>query len=360
MISIPLLGTAALLLSYFAVARLRVWAERRRLLDIPNERSSHKRPIPRAGGLAIAVVTLVGTALFVGMGEAIWRSFLPYLFGALFIVAVSWLDDVRSVPNRLRFCAHSASALLGIWAYGPWLSVSIPIWGEVHLGLLAVPITFLWIVGLTNAYNFMDGIDGIASGQAVIAGLGWVWLGWQTGQSLITVLGLLLAASSLGFLAHNWPPARIFMGDVGSAFLGYTFAIIPLMVSLNLGAPDLQSRIPLAGLLLVWPFVFDTSFTIFRRLFRGELVYTPHRSHLYQRLVIAGHSHRLVTLLYMTFALAGCVLAMCWFAGITGNTLAVACVIPSICLFLWLFVRRAERKCSAHEDIPVGPLPNPS
>src|SRR5688572_27563378 len=144
MISLPLLGAAALLLSYFGVARLRVWAERRRLLDIPNERSSHKRPIPRAGGLAIVVVTLVGGALFVWVGEAIWRSFLPYLFGALLIVAVSWLDDVRSVPNRLRFCAHSASALLGIWAYGPWLSVSIPIWGEAHLGLLAVPITFLW------------------------------------------------------------------------------------------------------------------------------------------------------------------------------------------------------------------------
>ena len=96
----------------------------------------------------------------------------------------------------------------------------------MSLGRLGLIITFLWIVGLTNAYNFMDGIDGIAGGQAVVAGLGWAGLGYLTDQPLIGLLGLLLAASSLGFLGHNWPPARIFMGDVGSAFLGFTFAVL--------------------------------------------------------------------------------------------------------------------------------------
>lgn len=357
----PLIGIAASLLSYFGVAKLRIWAERRRLLDIPNERSSHRQPIPRVGGLAIVVVTLFGAALF----ELITRTnarfvVLAYIGGAIMIGAVSWLDDVRSLPNGLRFCAHSASALLGIWAYGPWKAVSVPFYGEVYLGLLAVPITFLWIVGLTNAYNFMDGIDGIAAGQAVVAGFGWVWLGWQTEQSLIAMLGLLLATSSLGFLCHNWPPARIFMGDVGSAFLGYSFAILPLVGSLILRDPKSQAQSPTIGVLLLLPFVFDTCFTIMRRLVRGEQVYRPHRSHLYQRLVTGGYSHRFVTLLYMTFALASSVLAICWFSGIPGSEFVVASLVPLFCLLLWLFVRRAERRSAMQGRIPIHPLPNPS
>ena len=360
-ILLPLTGLAALLLSYFCVAKLRLWAERRQILDIPNDRSSHQQPVPRGGGLAIVTVTLVGTALFVFVQETSLLSvFFAYLCGALLIVAVSWVDDVRSLPTGMRFCAHTASALLAVWVFGPWKTVEIPVSGELFLGMLAVPITLLWIVGLTNAYNFMDGIDGIAAGQAVVAALGWTALGWLTGQYFLSALGLFLAASSLGFLGHNWSPARIFMGDVGSAFLGYSFAILPPMGSFLLGGPRSQAQFPTIGLLFVWPFVFDTSFTILRRLARGERVYTAHRSHLYQRLVIAGYSHRFVTLLYITLALAGAILSLAWFAGIKGSALAVASLIPLLCFLLWLFVRRAERRRAVQDPIPVRPLPNPS
>ena len=201
-------GLAAFLLSYIGVAALKRWAERRQVLDIPNERSSHTRPTPRGGGLAIVLVVLVGWLVVLSLHPGTWvRADLLYLIGAALIAAVSWLDDLRTLSNRLRFGAHMLGAVLAIWAFGYWTNITLPIIGSLHLGLLGLIITFVWIVGLTNAYNFMDGIDGIAGGQAVVAGLGWVALGYLTDQPLIGLMGILLAASSLGFLGHNWPPS---------------------------------------------------------------------------------------------------------------------------------------------------------
>ncbi len=258
-------GLAAVVLSYLGVAIVRRWAERRQILDIPNERSSHTRPTPRGGGLAIVLVVLVGWLVALSLSRVLGRGTdLIYVVGAAFIAAVSWLDDLRSLSNRVRFGTHILAALLAIWAFGYWTEITVPIIGLLRLGLLGLPITFLWIVGLTNAYNFMDGIDGIAGGQAVVAGLGWAVLGWLTAQPLVGMLGVLLAAASLGFLGHNWPPARIFMGDVGSAFLGYTFAVLAV------AAAQRDARLALAGLLFVWPFVFDATFTFLRRLRNGR------------------------------------------------------------------------------------------
>jgi UDP-N-acetylmuramyl pentapeptide phosphotransferase/UDP-N-acetylglucosamine-1-phosphate transferase len=147
---------------------------------------------------------------------------------------------------------------------GPFPSRHSPFLGDLRLYSLGIPIALFWIMGLTNAYNFMDGIDGIAAGQAIVAGLGWAVIGWVNGQPLVGVLGVLIAATSLGFLGHNWPPARIFMGDVGSAFLGYTFAILPLMFAP--GSAGTDSTVALIwAILLVWPFLFDTSYTLMRR-----------------------------------------------------------------------------------------------
>ncbi len=259
--------------------------------------------------------------------------------GSLIIAGVSWLDDLCSLPNRIRFIAHAIVSLLLLIGVGYWNVVNIPFAGQLHLGWVGVPITFLWITGLTNAYNFMDGVDGIAGGQAVVAGLGWAVLGWLNHLPLISTLGLLLAACSLGFLGHNWPPARIFMGDVGSAFLGYTFAILAVI------AAQKDPRLALTGLLLVWPFVFDTTFTFLRRLRGGENVFAAHRSHLYQRLVIAGYSHCFVTLLYIGLSGAGAILALTWTLNLSGATIIVTLSLPLLCLVLWAFVVFQERIC---------------
>ncbi len=333
------LSLVALALSYWGVARVRHWAEQHQILDIPNERSSHTRPVPRGGGLAIVIVTLVGGLLYGAFTSiASWSSLVAYTTGATLIALVSWLDDLYSLPKWVRFATHSLSAILALWSFGPWHMLDLPLLGQLHLGWLGLPVTFFWIVGLTNAYNFMDGIDGIAGGQAVIAGFSWAVLGWLSGQPLVGVFGLLLAASSLGFLGHNWPPARIFMGDVGSAFLGYSFSVLPIVAAQH------DPRLALAGVLLVWPFVFDTFFTFLCRLLRGEDVFSAHRSHLYQRLVIAGASHCSVTVRYMCLALAGTALALAYFLGLPGSPLMVALLLPILCLVLWFAAVHQEQR----------------
>jgi UDP-N-acetylmuramyl pentapeptide phosphotransferase/UDP-N-acetylglucosamine-1-phosphate transferase len=332
------LGIATAFFSYLGVAGVRRWAKRREFLDIPNERSSHTHPTPRGGGLVIVILSTAGLVLaWLRYPTISLATLSAYLVAAWLIAGVSWLDDLRSRSNRVRFGAHILAALLAIWAFGYWTEITMPIIGLLRLGLLGLPITFLWVVGLANAYNFMDGIDGIAGGQAVVAGLGWAVLGWLTAQPLVSMLGVLLAAASLGFLGHNWPPARIFMGDVGSAFLGYTFAVLAV------AAAQRDPRLSLAGLLLVWPFVFDASFTFVRRAMRRENVFTAHRSHLYQRLVILGHSHGRVTLLYAGLAALGGVLAIAWVLGAAAAPYLIAILIPAAALGLLYYVQAQER-----------------
>jgi len=216
-------------------------------------------------------------------------------------------------------------------------AVWLPGAGPVALGWLAGPLAFLWLVGLTNAYNFMDGIDGIAGGQAVVAGLGWAVIGAMRAEQETVVFALLLAGASLGFLTRNWPPARVFMGDVGSTFLGFSFAALPILVD------PVDSHLFLAGVIFVWPFVFDAGFTMLRRLFRGENILQAHRSHLYQRLVITGWSHRAVTLLYAGLAAAGGILAVAYAARWPGFDWAAVLAPPVLFAGLWLLVRGRER-----------------
>lgn len=329
---------SALVLSYLGVEGLRRWVERRHILDIPNERSSHARPTPRGGGLAIVVITLAGWLLYVLLNpEMSCFSLLAYTGGAVLVASISWLDDLHRLPNKVRFAAHCIGAILIIMGFGYWKTVSVPIFDNLHLGWWGLPITFFWIVGLTNAYNFMDGIDGIAGGQGVVAGLGWAVLGWLSDQPMIGALGLLLASTSLGFLGHNWPPARIFMGDVGSAFLGYNFAAIPVI------AAQFDTRLPLAGIMIMWPFIFDTSFTLLRRLLKGENIFIAHRFHIYQRLVAAGYSHFFVTFLYSMMAMIGAIFAIAWFMRLKRSIIDGTLIIPFLCLILWVFVIRKER-----------------
>ncbi len=334
----------AVVVAYGGVAYMRRWAAQR-MLDIPNERSSHTQPTPRGGGLLIVLVTLVGLWLatpLLGIG-GLTPALAAFSLGAALIAWVSWRDDLRPVSNRVRFGAHAAGALMVLLFVGYWRSVELPLLPLLPIGWLGIPLTFLWLAGLTNAYNFMDGIDGLAGGQAVVAGLGWLALGQLVELPLVSLLGVLVAGSSLGFLGHNWPPARIFMGDVGSAFLGFTLATLAVLGGLA------DARLPVAGVLLLWPFVFDTTFTLLRRWRRGENIFAAHRSHLYQRLVIAGWRHRTVTLLYLGLALLGVGLALAWVGGLPGSAVVTALLPPLCALLLWWGVGRVEaaRRSSA-------------
>ena len=284
--------------SALIVEAVRLWTTRKQIFDIPNERSSHTRPMPRGGGIAIVVVTTIGL-LLIHDRVASWRDLAALLIPSLIIAIVSWIDDVKHTPPLLRFTVHLGTAIAAVVLFGGWSDVWLPGAGVIHLGWFGLVVTVIWIAGLTNAYNFMDGIDGIAGLQAVIAGAAWAVLAFRDSLPLIAWSGLLIAASSLGFLIHNWPPAKIFMGDVSSAFLGYVFAVVTVIASRH------DPRLALCGVLFVWPFVFDAVFTVIRRARRRERLHEAHRSHLYQRLNQTGLGHGVVSSLYGLLALLG-------------------------------------------------------
>lgn len=312
-LAILTLCSLTIVLSYLGVSKYSKWAIKKRILDIPNERSSHTEPVPRGGGVVIVALTLGGMFLFQIFGYCTsWAIFLSFITGALVVAGVSWLDDLHSLPVGLRLAGQSLAALMAIAFIGYLPDVTFPVVGKIHLGLLGVPLAFFWIVGMTNAYNFMDGIDGIAAGHAILAGLWWSVLGWILNQPPLMIIGTLLACSSMGFLAHNWSPARVFMGDVGSAFLGYTFAILPLLANLAWVKGENWDGGFLVGILINGPFLVDTIFTFTRRLYHGENVWRAHRTHIYQRLVIAGYSSSFVSLLYMGLSFLSGMAALIW------------------------------------------------
>ena len=320
------------ILSYFGVYLIRRYAERRQIIDHPNERSSHVTPTPRGAGLAI-VVLVIGTGLWFAR-EAGWSRSLIYIVCGLVIAWLGWRDDVSSLSARLRFAVQGLVAAASIYGLGYFKAVTIPLFGELQLGVVGVIITFLWIVGLINAYNFMDGIDGIAGGVALAGALGWMLLASHMHNNFVFWIALAIAASSLGFLGHNWSPAKIFMGDVASTFLGYTFAVLPLL-SATRGGDALM-----LGTLLMWTFIMDSSITFFQRLFKGEKMLYGHRSHLYQRLVIGGYKHATVSTLYILLTLLASLLSYAWS---WGQAYAPPLIILGLPLIWILLSRHAAR-----------------
>ena len=331
------IGLAVLSLAVVAWLLVRVVqavAVSRQILDVPGERSSHSHPVPRGGGIAIVLVTLA-VSTWVAVTGAPNSSVLPaYIGGSALIAAISWLDDVRSVPWPARMACHLLAALLVV---GTWLLSEGPARAGLEWSLLGAAMV-VWIVALTNIYNFMDGIDGLAAGQAIVAGLYWTILGTLSQTSGVAAIGLAVTAGALGFILHNWAPARIFMGDVGSAFLGYTFAVLPLL--------QFQGSehwvVLLGGVLAVWPFVFDGTLTLIRRAWNRENVFRAHRSHLYQRLVRRGETHARVSTLYIGFALVSAACA-CWLV-VGGAIWALAGLPLALGVALFLAVDRIERR----------------
>jgi len=316
-------------------AGMRGWAQRR-LLDVPNERSSHVRPTPRGGGLGIVLVVAAGLlALAFASADGRWAA---VALAGVSVAAIGLADDLRSLPPLVRLGGFLAIVAAGLAVTGAWTTLELPVTGSLSLGRVGFALSVVWVVGLVNAYNFMDGIDGIAGTQAAVAGAGWAVLGAIGAGRDAGLAGWLLAGSALGFLWHNSPPARIFMGDVGSVFVGFVLAMLPVVAAARGGVWAV------AGVLLVWPFVFDALFTFLRRLARDENVLQAHRSHLYQRLVIAGWPHRRTTLLYGGLALAGLVAAVVYATSGPGGRLATLCAVAGLAAALWAGVRRVERR----------------
>ena len=291
-------------------------ASRFHLLDHPNERSLHTRLTPRTGGLAIVISLLVGLfCMFVWQRVCGVRcGTTGVLFGGLgfwllsqvlLVVIVSFCDDIFGLPVAIRFGVHLLAAVGIVLGAGQVIeSIPLPNVATLPLGWLAIPMSILFIVWMTNLYNFMDGMDGFAGGMTTI-GFGFLsYLSWAGGHYIIFTFSVLLAAVTSGFLFFNLPPARVFMGDVGSTALGFLAGALAVV-----GVHDKLFDI-WVPVLIFSPFGVDATATLLRRLARGQRVWRPHREHYYQRLVLAGWGHRKTVLSEYVLMLAAGVSAL--------------------------------------------------
>lgn len=340
-----LLFVSAALGAFIATAAVCPILARRGVLDRPNARSSHLRPTVRGAGLSIVLVILCGLGV-----RSAQAPFWMGVFAAVVLLAiVSFADDVYGVGARTRFLVHAAAASAAMVLILRDADFPVLSWPVAGFTVVA----WLWIVGYTNAFNFMDGINGLAAVQAVLGACATVLIGSRVGLSPnhdVAVLSLVTAGAACGFLPYNFPSARAFMGDVSSATLGFILSVFAVIAANEIGAT-----------LLVWlalahaNFVLDTTITLGRRMLRGDPVGQPHREHFYQRLVCAGQSHARVTL--TQGALQVCAIGgLCWAA--EGSWL-VQWLVGSAIITMWLgyfwYAEKCFRRAEARKTPPISP-----
>ncbi|MGY2339194.1 MraY family glycosyltransferase [Pseudomonas sp. SDO5532_S415] len=276
------------IVSFSLTWALRHYALSRSLMDIPNARSSHSVPTPRGGGVAIVLAFTMALFMLFFAGLMTFQAFLAIAGAGALIAVIGFMDDHGHIAARWRLLGHFAASIwLLYWLGG--LPV-IEFFGRTFdLGWLGHVLAAFYLVWLLNLYNFMDGIDGIASVEAICACLGACVLYWLGGANDLIWAPLLLAFAVAGFLFWNFPPARIFMGDAGSGFLGV------ILGGLSLQAAWVSADLLWGWLILLGVFIVDATFTLFRRLLRGDKVYEAHRSHAYQFASRRFGSHLTVT-----------------------------------------------------------------
>ena len=288
-----LLLSAAFFVSLFGTRWYFSKSSGKLILDIPNERSSHSVPTPRGGGVVFSAVFLASILVFyiaVPENGELWRA----LLGSGGIVAFTgWVDDRNHLSPKARLLAQSVAVAWALFCLGGMPELILTKTITLKLGILGTMLAFIGGVWLINLYNFMDGIDGIAGGQGVFASLAGAWFFLQTGQATIATSLALLAVTLAGFLWWNWPPAKVFMGDVGSGFLGIVFFVYALEGEHTDSAPALVWAV------LLSPFVIDATLTLFRRMKRKEKLFQAHKSHVYQLAVQEGYSHQVVSLSFL-------------------------------------------------------------
>jgi glycosyltransferase WbpL len=344
-------GFAALSL---AVSAAGVWisiriAQRVGVMDVPNERSSHSRPVPRMGGVPMvaAVVLAFGGWVYLAAGGAnVQRGLLFTFLFAHVSFLLGFYDDMRKLSPLFRFLVQFVSALLILFFFAP-LFPEVSLWEWAFPWWTWVLPGTIWVVWMLNLYNFMDGIDGLAGGEAAVASSFFFLVFAYYGQPDWAVANLVVAAASMGFLVHNWPPARIFMGDAGSAFFGAFYGMQSVAAAMSTPVPFPVLVLPFAN------FILDTTFTVFRRLIRREKWYQAHRSHFYQRMTDLGMTHRKVTSIELLTVCASCAAAaVCIPAGPAVRIALVISVVSGIaCGGLWIW--RKERAMEAGGDIGV-------
>lgn len=329
---------------------MRSYAQYYHVLDIPNERSSHHHPTPRGGGLAIVLIFLFAIMSLDMTGLISARLAMTLVTGGGVIALLGYYDDIYRVRARYRIVIHFIVALGTIYCLQGFPILNL---GSFKLllnwqGSLLAVIAIVWCI---NLYNFMDGIDGLAGSEGVFVALAMAILLVLEHQWVAAMPLCLLAATIAGFLYWNWPPAKIFMGDVGSSFLGYVFAVIAIDY-VNEGFCALTEWLVLLAL-----FLCDATFTVIYRVLQGKAWYSAHREHAYQQLLCIGATHYRVTLAII--ALNCCLLFPVAYIGVHWPSMAIwgLSFIMALSALIWLVIqiycRSSSCEGSYHPNVPT-------
>lgn len=291
--------------------------------DKPNQRKVHQKIMPRLGGLAIYISFLLG--LFLLHPDSQYH--LAIAVGSIIILATGVLDDIFELSAKLKLSLQIIAALLVVFWGGVEVEfINLPFGGHLDFGAFSVPITVLWIVGVTNAINLIDGLDGLAAGVSSIAFVSITIMAIVMGNMYVMAMGIILLASTLGFLVFNFYPAKIFMGDTGALFLGYMISVLSLLGFKNVALISFVVPIIILGV----P-ISDTIFAIVRRLYNKNPLSAPDKSHLHHCLLRLGFTHKQTVLLIyamsIMFGLAAFVFSI---TTMWGSFLILALILLSI------------------------------
>lgn len=298
----------AFMLSLVIVPVVRRFCLRKGLVDIPNERKVHKDPIPRLGGVAIWLCTIFTFVIlvFINWDYPYGNGLSGILVGGSIMFLLGLVDDLYDLSPKFKLIVQVGAALIA-FLLGVKIEVLYNPFGPAFsLGLLSLPITLIWLVGLSNAMNFIDGVDGLAGGVSTICAVTLCVVAIYTNQPISALVAAILAGSMMGFLVFNFHPARIFMGDSGALFAGFVLAGLSVTGVLK----GLTATMLLPILILVVP-IIDMSYSVLRRLYKGTNLLKADADHIHHKLLKAGLSHnRTVAVLYLVCAGAGSIAAI--------------------------------------------------
>jgi len=275
---------SAFVVAYFSTPLAIKAAYKLGAIDKPDQRKVHNQTMPRLGGLAIFLAFMIVT-LISSWGNA---AFYGILAGGLIVFLVGMLDDMYQLSPWIKLLGQCLAAVVAMYFGVIVHFVTNPFDGLLALGYLSLPLTFLWIVGVTNAINLIDGLDGLAGGVSAIAAATMGIVSLLHGQTAVAITAFILVAAIAGFLPYNFHPARTFMGDGGSNFLGFVLACLAIMGTAK-SAALISLFVPIV--ILGIP-IFDTFFAIIRRIYKRAPIFMPDKDHLHHRLMALGMSHR--------------------------------------------------------------------
>jgi UDP-GlcNAc:undecaprenyl-phosphate/decaprenyl-phosphate GlcNAc-1-phosphate transferase len=262
--------------------------------DKPNQRKVHQKIMPRLGGLAIYISFIAG--LLILQPDAPYN--MAIILGSLIIIATGVLDDMIEISAKVKLAGQlAAAAIVVVWGGVHVEFVNLPFGGMLEFGMLSIPLTILWIVGITNAINLIDGLDGLAAGVSSIALITISGMAIIMGDPYVVAIGSITLASTLGFLIYNFHPAKIFMGDTGALFLGYIISVLSL-----LGFKNVTMISFIVPVIILGVPISDTFFAIIRRIVTKKPLSAPDKSHLHHCLLRLGYSHRQTVILIYAMA----------------------------------------------------------